>query len=65
MFGRGGRADPQPTEHVSVLLASTGGEFRPESIALSASLANRSLVGVLISVSLRVSQQERASEIEG
>ena len=48
MFGRGGRADPQPTEHVSVLLASTGGEFRPESIALSASIANRGLVGVLI-----------------
>jgi len=33
---------------VSVLLASTGGEFRLESIALSAALANQGLVGVLI-----------------
>lgn len=48
MFRRGNRADPQPTEHVSVLLASSGGEFRPESIQSCAQLANRGVVGVLI-----------------
>ncbi len=48
MFRRGSRADAQPTEHVSVLLASTGGEFHPESIQLCAKLANRGPVGVLI-----------------
>lgn len=42
------RADPQPTEHVAVLLASSGGAFRAESIELAAKLANRGPVGVVI-----------------
>ena len=42
------RADPQPTEHVAVLLASSGGAFRTESIELEAQLANRGPVGVVI-----------------
>ena len=42
------RADPQPTEHVAVLLASSGGAFRTESIELAAQLANRGPVGVVI-----------------
>jgi len=42
------RADPQPTEHVAVLLASSGGAFRAESIELAAQLANRGPVGVVI-----------------
>ena len=42
------RADPQPTEHVAVLLASSGGAFRTESIELAAELANRGPVGIVI-----------------
>ena len=42
------RADPQPTEHVAVLLASSGGAFRTESIELAAKLANRGPVGIVI-----------------
>ncbi len=48
MFRRGNRADPQPTDHVSVLLASSGGEFRPESIEKCAQLADQGAVGVLM-----------------
>jgi hypothetical protein len=42
-----GRADPQPTDPVSVLLASTGGPFGVESLRLARDLAD-GLVGVLV-----------------
>ena len=42
-----GRSDPQPTEPVSVLLASTGGAFAVESIRLARDVSE-GLVGVLV-----------------
>jgi hypothetical protein len=41
------RSDPQPTDPVSVLLASTGGPFDVESVRLASDLAE-GLVGVLV-----------------
>jgi hypothetical protein len=48
MFGRKTSFDAQPTKPVSVLLASTGGEFRRESIRLCQSLAVDRPVAVLV-----------------
>ena len=48
MFPRRQRADPQPTDPIEVLLASTGGPFRTESIRLCRDLVRDGPVGVLI-----------------
>ena len=48
MFGRKASFDAQPTDPVSVLLASTGGEFRRESVRLCRSLAGDGPVAVLV-----------------
>ena len=47
IFSGKARADPQPTDPVSVLLASTGGPFSVESIRLARDAAH-GLVGVLV-----------------
>ena len=48
MFRGRGRSDPQPTDVVSVLLASTGGPFRPDSVRLCRDMAAGGPVGVLM-----------------
>jgi Universal stress protein family len=47
VFRGSGRSDPQPTELVAVLLASTGGPFRPDSVRLARDLAAGGPIGVL------------------
>jgi hypothetical protein len=47
IFSGKNRSDPQPTDPISVLLASTGGPFDVESVRLARDLSE-GLVGVLV-----------------